>query len=67
MESALLATREMRGALVAFFTQAKQVHDLAGARRGLAVAKSVKLSEGGEVLGDAQVWIDAEILRRVSE
>ena len=41
VESALLATREMRGALVAFFTQAKQVHDLAGAHDGFAAAKPV--------------------------
>lgn len=63
----MLTTREVRGALALFLGQSKKVHHFAGARRGLAAAKSVKLSEGGEVLGDAEVWIDAEILRRVSE
>lgn len=41
VESALLATREMRGVLASFFTQAKQLHDLAGAHDGFAAAKPV--------------------------
>ena len=41
VESALLATREMRGALTLLFTQAKQLHDLAGAHDSFAAAKPV--------------------------
>ena len=67
MEPALLSARQVRGALPSLLCEAEEVHDLAGARGRLASAESVQLSEGCQILGDAQVRVDAQLLRRVSD
>ena len=67
VEPALLPARQMRGALAAFLCEAEEVHHLARARGRLASSEPVQFAEGREVLGDAQVGVDAELLGRVAD
>ena len=67
VEPALLPARQVRGALPSFLRQPEEVHDLTRARGRLASTESVQLAEGREVLSDAQIWVDAQLLRRVSD
>ena len=47
--------------------QTEQFHDLTRARGRLASAESVQLAEGRQILGDTQIRVDPQFLRRVAE
>ena len=67
VEPALLPTGQVRGALPSLLCEAEEFHDLAGARGRLASAESVQFAESREILGDAQVGVDTQLLRRVPD
>ena len=67
VEPALLSARQVRGALPSLLRQPEEVHDLTRARGRLASAEPVQLAEGRQILGDAQVRVDPQFLRRVPD
>ena len=67
VEPALLPARQVRGALAAFLCEAEEIHHLARARGRLTSSEPVQFAEGREVLGDAQIRVDAELLGRVPD